>query len=239
MAGPRSMNGLDAEGNVLNGYYCFHDSPSVKEFASKFDGMAIVLETLRAAFDVHDRVQWCDVAVERMSELSKAFSKSSFVQPITSRITSSGGEQAIRVDARRPPEPSGSPRFQGRFSVPAASSTAACQSSSDKLGSSQMSRSPSSQSIPCNRSAPEPMMRYRFESWQGRLPRVSSELPQLRVHVGDCRINLFGSGLNAEECDQFIDHRFGIFGKLGEVDPMDGDFGISWMNFSRCSRSDR
>ncbi len=56
MAGPRPMNGLDAKGNVLNGYSCFHVSPRVKEFASKFDGMAIVLETLRAAFDVHDRV---------------------------------------------------------------------------------------------------------------------------------------------------------------------------------------
>jgi hypothetical protein len=65
MAGPRPMNGLDAKGNVLNGYSCFHVSPRVKEFASKFDGMAIVFETLRAAFDVHDRVQWCDVAVER------------------------------------------------------------------------------------------------------------------------------------------------------------------------------
>ena len=65
MAGPRPMNGLNAKGNVLNGYCCFHVSPRVKEFASKFDGMAIVLETLRAAFDVHDRVQWCDVAVER------------------------------------------------------------------------------------------------------------------------------------------------------------------------------
>ncbi len=59
------MNGLNAKGNVLNGYCCFHVSPRVKEFASKFDGMAIVFETLRAAFDVHDRVQWCDVAVER------------------------------------------------------------------------------------------------------------------------------------------------------------------------------
>ena len=65
MAGPRPMNGLDAKGNVLNGYSCFHVSPRVKEFASKFDGMAIVFETLRAAFDMHDRVQWCDVAVER------------------------------------------------------------------------------------------------------------------------------------------------------------------------------
>ncbi len=54
MACPRSMNGLDAKGNVLNGYCCFHVSPRVKEFASKFDGMAIVFETLRAAFDVHD-----------------------------------------------------------------------------------------------------------------------------------------------------------------------------------------
>ncbi len=54
MAGPRPMDGLDAECNVLNGYRCFHVSPRGKEFASKFDGMAIVFETLRAAFDVHD-----------------------------------------------------------------------------------------------------------------------------------------------------------------------------------------
>ena len=54
MAGPRPMDRLDAEGNVLNGYRCFHVSPRGKEFASKFDGMAIVFETLRAAFDVHD-----------------------------------------------------------------------------------------------------------------------------------------------------------------------------------------
>jgi hypothetical protein len=54
MAGPRPMNGLYAKGNVLNGYSCFHVSPRVKEFASKFDGMAIVFETPRAAFDVHD-----------------------------------------------------------------------------------------------------------------------------------------------------------------------------------------
>ncbi len=54
MAGPRPMNGLYAKGNVLNGYGCFHVSPRVKEFSSKFDRMAIVLETLRAAFDMHD-----------------------------------------------------------------------------------------------------------------------------------------------------------------------------------------
>ncbi len=65
-----------------------------------------------------------------MSELSKALSKSSAVQPMTSRITSSGGEQAMRVDARSPPDSSGSPRFQGRLREPAASSTDACQSSS-------------------------------------------------------------------------------------------------------------
>ncbi len=29
--------------------------------------------------------------------------------------------------------------------------------------------------------------------------------------MGDRRIDLFGSGLNAEERDQFIDRRFGIF----------------------------
>ncbi len=94
------MNGLNAKGNVLNGYCCFHVSPRVKEFASKFDGMAIVFETLRAAFDVHDRVQWCDVAVERNERVVEGLSKSSVVQPMTSRITSSGGEQAMRVDAR-------------------------------------------------------------------------------------------------------------------------------------------
>jgi hypothetical protein len=44
--------------------------------------------------------------------------------------------------------------------------------------------------------------------------------------VCDCRIDLFGSGLNTEECDQFMNHRFGIFSKLGEVDPMYGDFGM-------------
>jgi hypothetical protein len=65
MAGPRPMNGLDAKGNVLNGYSCFHVSPRVKEFASKFDGMAIVFETLRAAFDMQDRVQWSDVSIKR------------------------------------------------------------------------------------------------------------------------------------------------------------------------------
>ncbi len=50
---------------------------------------------------------------------------------MTSRITSSGGEQAIRVDARRPPEPSGSPRFQGRLREPAAIIDRACQFSSE------------------------------------------------------------------------------------------------------------
>ncbi len=136
------MNGFDAEGNVLDGYCCFHVSPRGKEFASKFDGMAIVFETLRAAFDVHDRVQWSDVAVERDERVVEGLLKSSAVQPMTSRITSSGGEQAMRVDARSPPEPSGSPRFQGRLREPAASSTDACQSSSDRLDQ-PMSKSPS------------------------------------------------------------------------------------------------
>ncbi len=118
MAGPRPMNGLNAKGNVLNGDCCFHVSPRVKEFASKFDGMAIVFETLRAAFNVHDRVQWRDVAVERDERVIEGPLKVLCGAAMTSRITSSGGEQAIRVDARRPPEPSGSPRFQGRLREP-------------------------------------------------------------------------------------------------------------------------
>ncbi len=62
--------------------------------------------------------------------------------------------------------PSGSPRFQGRLREPAASSTDACQSSSERLGSSQMSRSPSPNRFHASVSAPEPMMSSDIESGQ-------------------------------------------------------------------------
>ena len=75
MAGPRAMNGFDAEGNVLNGYGCFHVSPRVKEFASKFDGMAIVFKTLRAAFDMQDRAQWSDVPAKGDQRIVKGLLK--------------------------------------------------------------------------------------------------------------------------------------------------------------------
>lgn len=75
MAGPRPMNGLYAKGNVLNGYSCFHVSPRVKEFSSKFDGMAIVFETLRAAFDMQDRAQWSDVPVKGDQRIVKGLLK--------------------------------------------------------------------------------------------------------------------------------------------------------------------
>ena len=75
MAGPRPMDGFDAKSNVLNGYRCFHVSPRGKEFASKFDGMAIVFETLRAAFDMQDRAQWSDVPVKGDQRIVKGLLK--------------------------------------------------------------------------------------------------------------------------------------------------------------------
>ncbi len=227
VAGPGPMDGLDAKGIFLNGYCCFHDSPRVKEFASKFDGMAIVFETLRAAFDMHDRVQWCDVAVERDQRAVEGLLKvlCSAAHDFTHHV--SGGEQAMRVDARSP-DPSGSPRFQGRLREPAASFDRRLPVLiAERLGSSQMSRSPSSQSIPCNRSAPEPMMRYRSRI----LARTSSTgVIRTSSNLGfTCAIAEAISsavGLNAEERDQFIDHGLRIFSKLGEVDPMDRNFGM-------------
>ncbi len=154
---------------------------------------------------MHDRVQWCDVAVERNERVVEGLLKSSVVQPMTSRITSSDGEQAMRVDARSPPEPSGSPRFQGRLREPAASSTAARQSSSEDWDQAKCR----DRLLPIDPMQPQ-CAGADDEVAMSNLARTSStgiiRTSSTPVHVGDGRIDLFGGGLNAEERDQFINH---------------------------------